>query len=75
MICLAKASSADGRLLRLGNAGLSGGIVAQFADTGEVYSSNGCYIDGVRCYADEAHFGGVVIEPTDPNASMTSPFD
>jgi hypothetical protein len=39
-----------------------GGFDAKYADTGEQYSSNDCYIDNVKCYANEAHFGGIVIQ-------------
>ncbi len=60
--CAAKASSADGRLLAFSNEGLSGGFVAEYAATGEVYASHECFISGVKCHADEARFGGIVIE-------------
>jgi hypothetical protein len=36
--------------------------MARYADTGEAYASHVCYIDGVACYADEARFGGIVIQ-------------
>jgi len=57
-----KASSQDGRALLFYNQSLSGGFVAQYADTREIYLSHTCYINGVKCYADEAHFGGIVIQ-------------
>lgn len=60
--CAARACSRDGRPLQLGNAGLSGGFVARFADTGEEHPGHACYIDGVACRADEARFGGIVIQ-------------
>ena len=31
-------------------------------DTGDSYDSHDCWIDGVACRADEARFGGIVIE-------------
>jgi hypothetical protein len=58
----ARASSRSGRVLAFSNAGLSGGFVARYADTGESYDSHECFIDGVRCHADEARFGGIVIQ-------------
>lgn len=64
--CASKASSSDGRLLIFSNAGLSGGLTARFADTGESYVGSQCYIDGFPCRADEAYFGGIVIEALDP---------
>jgi hypothetical protein len=60
--CAGKAASADGRLLQFGNVDLSGGFVARYADTGVEYSSHACFIGGVKCHADEARFGGIVIE-------------
>jgi hypothetical protein len=60
--CVRKACSQDGRPLEFNNLRLSGGFVAQFTDTGEIYSSHDCYIDGVKFYADYAHFGGIVIQ-------------
>lgn len=64
--CATRAQSADGRPLAFWNAGLAGGFVAQYRDTDEEYSSHECFVDGVRCHADEAKFGGIVIEALDP---------
>jgi hypothetical protein len=61
--CEMKACAADGRSLRFFNLSLSGGCGAEYADTGESYGSSICYIDGVQCRADEARFGGIVIQP------------
>lgn len=61
-VCAKKAASADGRLLEFSNVGVSGGFVARYADTGAEYSSHECFIGGFKCHADEAHFGGIVIE-------------
>ena len=60
--CAERARSADGRPLAFSNADLSGGFIATFVDTGEEYESHECFVDGVKCHADEAHFGGIVIE-------------
>jgi GNAT superfamily N-acetyltransferase len=44
-----------------------GGFQAVYADTGERVDTEGdvcvCFIDGVRCRAREAYFGGVVVDP------------
>ena len=61
-VCAARAASSDDRLLAFGNVGFSGGFVACYADTGEPYDSHACWIDGIACHADEARFGGIVIE-------------
>jgi hypothetical protein len=60
--CAAKATAQDGRGLRFSNEGLSGGFVAEYTDTGEPYLGHECFVGGVKCYADEARFGGIVIE-------------
>ncbi len=60
--CASLVCSTDGRRLEFYNASLSGGVVARYADSGEEYPSQECFINGVRCYADEARFGGIVIE-------------
>ena len=61
--CSAKAVSKNGRGLSFFNESLFGGFAGQFADTGEAYPDHECYIDGIRCRADEAYFGGIVIQP------------
>ena len=62
--CASKAAAADGRLLQFSNVGFSGGFEAHFADTGEAYESHACWINGIPCTADEARFGGIVVEVT-----------
>jgi hypothetical protein len=49
--------------LTFSNEDMAGGFIAQHADTGELYPSHECYLDGILCYADEGHFGGIVIQP------------
>ena len=60
--CAVKAASADGRLLKFSNVDFTGGFVASYVDTGAEYPSHECFIDGVKCHADEAKFWGIVIE-------------
>jgi hypothetical protein len=60
--CAGKAASADRRLLAFSNVDMSGGFVAHYADTGAEYPSHECFINGIKCHADEARFGGIVIE-------------
>ena len=61
--CASRVRSADdGRQLAFANEGIDGGYVATYADNGEPYDSHDCWIDGVACRADEARFGGMVIE-------------
>jgi hypothetical protein len=60
--CAARAVSAEGRPLEFFNSGLSGGHAARYADDKRPYASSVCFIDGQPCRADEARFGGIVIE-------------
>jgi hypothetical protein len=61
--CASRAKSKDGRLLKFSNIDMTGGFIAEYTDTGESYPSHECYVDGIYCYADEGHFGGIVIQP------------
>ena len=63
--CAGRAVDEDGRSLEFSNESFSGGFVAKYSDTGEARDSHTCYIDGVKCRADEAHFGGIIIQPID----------
>jgi hypothetical protein len=55
----------DGRPLTFFNLSFSGGYGAKYTDTGEPYDSHHCVIEGVQCQADEARFGGIVIQAVD----------
>lgn len=61
--CFDKAADDAGRPLKFFNESLSGGFLAFYADTNEKRESHICYIDGVKCWADEHYFGGIVIQP------------
>ncbi|MCK8783850.1 hypothetical protein M0638_05580 [Roseomonas sp. NAR14] len=63
--CAGRACTADGRKLEFFNAAASGGYMARHADDGTDHPSHECYVDGRRCHADEARFGGIVIQPAD----------
>ena len=60
--CYGQAKDIAGRKLTFYNIDLSGGYKAIIEETGEEYESHICYINGVKCYADEAKFGGIVIQ-------------
>ena len=70
--CAQKASSADGHALMFYNIDLSGGYAAVYADTREEYPYHRCFIDRIPCWADEARFGGIVIQvqEEDPKVSI-----
>jgi len=59
--CCLRTTDSEGRLVEYFNVDLGGGFWGRYADGHERYDSHECYIDGQRCYADEAHFGGIVI--------------
>ena len=65
--CVSRAATADGRRLDLVNTSLSGGFAARYADNGELAEEESVthtvYVDGVRCRADEARVGGIVVQP------------
>lgn len=60
--CCQRTKSIDGQPLIYTNAGFSGGIVAQYAGTNRQYDNQFCYIDNIKCEAEEARFGGIVIQ-------------
>jgi hypothetical protein len=60
--CASMATDKDGRKLKFSNIDMSGGFMARFDDTNEEYNSHTCYINGFECHADEARFGGIVIQ-------------
>ena len=62
--CYRRATDINGRKLHFSNVSISGGYIAYYADSNdkEEYRSHDCYIDGIKCRADEARFGGIVIE-------------
>jgi hypothetical protein len=65
--CAGRAVSVDGRPLRFHNPSLSGGFEAIYADdetpAQAVTRDHIVLVDGVRCLANEARFGGIVIRP------------
>lgn len=69
--CYSRAASEDGRPLVFGNLSINGGFVAFYADSMERYPAYICFVDGVECYADEARFGGIVIQPVKEDQSTT----
>lgn len=74
--CCRKAVDENGRLLGFGNESFSGGFAAWYKDTNTTRDSHVCYIDGIQCWADEAHMGGIVIRRYDdmtPASHFESP--
>lgn len=59
--CAHRAVDEHGRRLKFSNVAFSGGFEARYVDNDEIRDSHVCYVDGVRCFADEAHMGGIVV--------------
>jgi hypothetical protein len=61
--CFARTTDENNRPLKFSNTTmLGGGFAAEYADTNEKRESHICYIDGIKCRADEHRFGGIVIQ-------------
>jgi hypothetical protein len=60
--CVERVCDENGRPLRFYNTSLSGGFVARYVDGGIDRESHACFIDGIRCRADEAYMGGIVVQ-------------
>jgi hypothetical protein len=61
--CHERAVDEHGRALRFSNIDITGGFRATVVENGELHESHICFIDGVRCWADEAYLGGIVVIP------------
>ena len=64
--CIDQATDASGRSLEFSNVDATGGFKAVYSETGEPYPDHVCFVRGVRCCADEAHLGGIVVQPIKP---------
>ena len=62
---MAKATDEQGRPLTFSNTSPTGGFEAVIRATGETRHSHICYVEGRGCWADEARFGGIVVQPVD----------
>ena len=60
--CVGRACDAEGRPLEFFNTGFGGGFQAVHREGGREHEGHECFIDGRRCRADEARFGGIVVE-------------
>ncbi len=60
--CAGLATDETGRRLGFANENPSGGFVAYYLDTDETHDSHMCFVNGIRCWADEARFGEIVIQ-------------
>ena len=63
--CGHRATDENCRGLWFTNESVSGGFIAYYRDTNERRDSHICFVDGVKCWADEAHMGGIVVSVYD----------
>ena len=63
--CVEKAKDELGRPVEFYNVSVSGGFKAVYIDTQEERNSHVCFIEGRRCWASEAHLGGIVVQPVE----------
>ena len=61
--CVERAVDRNGRRVGFANAISCGGVVGYYEESSETYLSLTCFIDGKACFAEEAKFGGIVIQP------------
>lgn len=58
--CRHRTTDAGGRPVDFFNYDLGGyGVLGQYRDREEPYDENFCFVDGIRCIAEEARFGGI----------------
>jgi hypothetical protein len=68
--CVCSAVDAGGRSLRFANTGpLGTGFRATRPDSSEPRDPHTCFVRGVRCFADEGRFGGIVVEVFDEGSA------
>ncbi|MEW9797084.1 hypothetical protein [Alteromonas sp. CYL-A6] len=60
--CEEQATDSSGRNVRYFNVGIHGGITGKYVDNDSPYEHQECFINGVKCFASDAHTGGIVIE-------------
>lgn len=48
--------------LEFRNTAISGGFEARYAQTQKIRRSHVCFVRGIRCWADEARYGGIVLQ-------------
>jgi hypothetical protein len=61
--CTLKVTDKDGRSVYFANTTLLGfGCQGHYRDKNEIYNSHFCFVNGILCVAEEARFGGIVIQ-------------
>ncbi|KAJ3445304.1 hypothetical protein M0812_11176 [Anaeramoeba flamelloides] len=56
----------EGKQINFFNEDMSGGFLSQIEGEKKFGREHTCYIKNVKCFADEARFGGIVIQVSKP---------
>lgn len=73
--CAARTNDANRQPVTFGNAGLSGGLVSSSPHAPVIDAQAMCFIDDVACIAEEARFGGVVVQVSESPAGSFAMLD
>jgi hypothetical protein len=60
--CVQRATDEKNEQVQFFQATPDGRYAARYAATGNDYLGHECFVDGVRCWADEVRFGGIVVQ-------------
>lgn len=60
----------DNKKIEFGNVNVFGGFQSKIEGENEYGDVHVCYINEIKCYANEARFGGIVIQPSPDNNNM-----
>lgn len=60
--CVKRATDEHGKSVEFYQSGALGLLAGRYTETGEPYLPCDCLIDGVDCWAEEARFGGIVVQ-------------
>ncbi|HTK19196.1 MAG TPA: hypothetical protein VL442_06780 [Mucilaginibacter sp.] len=47
------------------------GCQGRYIESGKLYRGTTCYIKGIKCYAEEAYLGGIIIRPSGSRKSKS----
>ncbi|HVW96018.1 MAG TPA: hypothetical protein VHA56_08625 [Mucilaginibacter sp.] len=62
--CVELATDKDGKQVAFYNITIDGhGCQGKYVTGGKLYRGTTCFIKEIKCFADEAYFGGIVIRP------------
>ena len=60
--CVGRATDENAEQVHFFQSSPDGRYAARYVATGDDYPSHECFIDGVKCWADEARFGGIIVQ-------------